>query len=423
MFSATVAGSPAFCLFKRLARPILNDVVGLMLNKGRKQMNKLRTSFGRTASLFFVTSALALTAVTLFPLPDASGGSTTTTSTTTTTAALSTATTTSTTTTLAQPNATASTGLITAGPSRSVCLTPDIPSTAYGLSSVQAAVTAFDNLTHSNVTCLSAYLLNAATWTQWVHPWVSNSGEGYSSWVAEKPQSRELVLAMGLIPSGLQTGGNPLSWESACAAGKYDSYATQFGKNLVAAGLQNSVLRLGPEMNGSWEPYFIGTTTTEQHRWTQCFDKEVTALRRAPGEHFLIDWNPNACVGNYSYKNYYPGNAYVDIMGLDLYDVGCLSPYKSLTFSQLASETAGLNYFEAFAAKKGKPMSLPEWGLSAIPSGDDPGYINGIGATVARHDFAFESYFDGTGPNVKALLLSSSTPLSVAAFRNWFGTS
>jgi beta-mannanase len=44
----------------------------------------------------------------------------------------------------------------------------------------------------------------------------------------------------------------------------------------------------------------------------------VTALRQATGEHFLIDWDPNAGKGGYSYTNFYPGNAYVDIMGLDL---------------------------------------------------------------------------------------------------------
>jgi hypothetical protein len=292
----------------------------------------------------------------------------------------------------------------------------------YGLSNVQAAVTAFDNVTHTNVTCLSAYLLNAQTWTQWVHPWVDSSGAGYSAWVAQSPQSRELVLAVGVIPSSLQNATSPLAWESACDAGKYNSYATQLGKNLVAAGLENSVIRLGPEMNGSWEPYFIGKTASEQRRWAGCFDREVTALRRAPGEHFLIDWNPNACVGNYPYANFYPGNSYVDIVGLDLYDVGCLTPFTALTFKQLSTEPAGLTHFEAFAAAKHKPLSLPEWGLSTVPAGDDPGYINGIGQTIAGHNFAFESYFEGTGPNVKAMALSSATPLSLVAFKKWFGS-
>jgi hypothetical protein len=64
-------------------------------------------------------------------------------------------------------------------------------------------------------------------------------------------------------------------------------------------------------------------------------------------------------------------------------------------------------------------MSLPEWGLYSFPAGDDPGYIDGIGATVAGRDFAFEAFFDaGT---FGSLPLGPLTPLSVVAFRVWFG--
>jgi beta-mannanase len=263
---------------------------------------------------------------------------------------------------------------------------------------------------------------NAQTWSQWVHPWVTSSGAGYSSWVGENPKVRELVLALNLIPRVLQNTNNPLNWERACDLGRYNAYATQLGQSLVAAGLQYSVLRLGPEMNGTWEADFIGATKTEQRRWASCFVQEVTSLRSVAGEHFLIDWNPNACVGNYSYANFYPGNKFVDIVGLDIYDEGCLKPDAPLTFKQLASERLGLKYFVAFAKSKDKPMSLPEWGLSSIPSGDDPAYINGIGATVASNDFAFETYFDGSGTDVKALNLGPGTPLSLAAFQQWFGS-
>ena len=109
-------------------------------------------------------------------------------------------------------------------------------------------------------------------------------------------------------------------------------------------------------------------------------------------------------------------------MGLDLYDVGCKSPYTRITFPKLISEPFGLDHFEAFAAAKGKPMSLQEWGLATIPAGDDPAYIDGIGSTVANRDFAFQTYFDGGGgPNSKSLALSSATPLAVTAYQNWFG--
>jgi beta-mannanase len=230
-------------------------------------------------------------------------------------------------------------------------------------------------------------------------------------------------VAVNLIPNQLEDVNNPTKWEQACAAGKYDSYARQLGANLVSAGLENSVIRLGQEMNGVWEPDFIGPKKTEQKLWAKCFAKEVTSFRQVAGEHFLFDWNVNACTGDYPYLNFYPGNQFVDIIGLDLYDVGCETPTTRLTFAQLASERIGLNRFEAFAAAQGKPMSLPEWGLSTIPSGDDPGYINGIGSTFTTKDFAFESYFDGAGgPNSKAMALGSGTPLSDAAFQHWFGS-
>lgn len=343
--------------------------------------------------------------------------------TTTTTAASTTTTTTAGTTTTTSTTDPTPTQSITDGPSRGECLTPNIAAGTSGLANLQSLVTKFDDLTGTTVNCLSGYLDTAQTWSQWEHPWVTSSEVGFASWVAQEPQVRQLVLAVNLIPSGLQNVQNPLKWEQACAAGKYDGYATVLGRGLVAAGLQNSVIRLGDEMNGNWEPDFIGTTTVEQKLWAKCFDNEVTGLRRAKGEAFLMDWNPNACWAPYSYANYYPGNAYVNIMGLDLYDVGCMTPYKRLSFSQLANEPYGLTHFEAFARSKGKAMSFPEWGLVNLPSGDDPGYITGMGTAFNAGNFAFEAYFDTSGPNTNSIPLGSTTPLSVAAFHRAFGTS
>jgi hypothetical protein len=312
-------------------------------------------------------------------------------------------------------------GLIVSGPSRSECLTLNTSSGQSGLSYIQSSVASFDSSTGSSVTCISSYLNGSATWSAWEHPWITSSQYGYTTWVAAQPQNRQLVLEMNLIPNDLENINNPVTWERSCIAGDFSSYATELGTSLVSAGLQNSVIRLGAEMNGVWEDDFIGTKASEQKLWAKCFDKEVTGLRKASGEHFLIDWNPNACVGNYPYGNFYPGNAYVDIVGLDLYDVGCNTPNTSLTFKELAGEPAGLNHFVAFANAHRKPMSLPEWGLSTIPSGDDPGYIDGMGQTVAKGDFAFQAYFEGGGANVKALPLGPGTPLSDAAYRQWFG--
>jgi len=312
-------------------------------------------------------------------------------------------------------------GLITAGPSRKQCVElPKLPLTSAGFR-VASEVTAFETQTGTSVSCLTEYLNDAPTWAQWTDPSTSRKYEGVTTWVAAAPQSRQLVLQVDLIPISLENQSNPLGWEQSCAAGQFNTYAQQLGTSLVAAGLQHSVIRLGAEMNGPWEADFIGTTTVEQNLWASCFANEVTGLRQALGEHFLIDWNPNACYENIPYANYYPGNAYVDILGLDIYDGTCEAPSTSttpVTWNELVNEPAGLASFVTFAIQQGKPMSFPEWGLLQNPNGDDPAYINGIGATVAIGNFAFEGYFDsGSAGN---LSLGPSTPLSLVAFRFWF---
>jgi hypothetical protein len=230
------------------------------------------------------------------------------------------------------------------------------------------------------------------------------------------------VLQVDLIPDSFRDIAHPLHWEMLCASGDFDAHATQLGASLVAAGLEHSVIRLGAEMNGSWEADYVGTTAIEQRQWVKCFQNEVTALRSATGQHFLIDWNPNPCQANIRYTDLYPGNAYVNIMGLDLFDDTCTSPRTPLTFAQLAGQPDGLYSFEAFAAAKHKPLSLPEWGLLAVPSGDDPQFIDGIGATFSGRNFAFETYFDDPGARGGVLPLGSRTPLSLPTFQRWFGS-
>ncbi len=352
------------------------------------------------------------------------GGGTTTTTTppTTTTTAPPTTTTTAppTTTTTAAPSTPSASagGLIQAGPSRSECLLATTNGSS--LAALQSAVAGFDSLTGSTVTCIGTYNNSDPTWSNWDDPWILASGSAYTGWVAANPQVNQIVLEEDLIPESLADINNPLSWEQSCASGDYDSYAVQLAQNLVAGGLQNTVIRLGAEMNGTWENDFMGTTTQEEGLWATCFANEVTAMRSVSGEHFLFDWNPNSCYENVPFANYYPGNQYVDILGLDQYDQGCDAPTTALTFSQLASEGGGIDGFEAFASAQGKPISFPEWGLDSSPAGDDPGFVDGIGATVENGDVAFQEYFDAVDGGT--LMLGSGTPLSVAQYAKWFAS-
>ncbi len=398
--------------------------------KNRRQTRKTTLAWLRlSAGGILVTVILAAITVAVIPLQSKSDGNSRITSpiTTNSTSVLAANSTTSTTSTTSTSSSTTSTtlppgapGLISAGASRRECVDPNFNDT--GLAAINAAVSQFDSVTHTKVTCLSAYLNGEPGWFQWEHPWIISPQFGYTSWVAKEPTRRQLVLQVDLIPASLKNVQDPLSWEESCAAGDFNGYATSLGVNLVAVGLQNSVIRLGAEMNGIWEEDYVGPTAVEQRLWAECFANEVTHLRDAPGENFLIDWDPNACVEDIPFANYYPGNAYVDIMGLDIYDVSCISPYSRQTFKQLSEVPLGITSFENFAAVTGKPMSFPEWGLKKIPNGDDPGYIDGMGAIFTRGNVAFETYFNVDVKIRPYLALGPQAPLALAAFRKWFGT-
>jgi hypothetical protein len=310
-----------------------------------------------------------------------------------------------------RPFPTSSGALITAGPSRKPCI--------YVGGNLQPDLANAEAQTGTSPSCIMEFLNGALNWTQWEEPWVTAPYHGFTRWVAAEPHRRQLILQVDLIPDSLEDQSNPSGWEQSCAEGQFNAYARKLGTSLVAAGLENSVIRLGAEMNGPWEADFMGTTMVEQNLWASCFAHEVSGLREATGEHFLIDWNPNARYENVPYTNYYPGNAYVNIVGLDLYDVARSTLSQPLTWSQFVNEPAGLETFEAFAAAHKKPMSFPEWGLVKGPTSDDAAYVNGMGSTFASKNFAFATYFDAGDRGT--LKIGRATPYSLVAFQKWFG--
>ena len=347
--------------------------------------------------------------------------STTTAPTTTTTPSTTTTTTpATTTTTTTTPSTSNPSGVILAGNSKTTCVYT-------GSSGWAAALTAVDQLTGINYNCIETFSNADPTWNDWIAPWVTNSF-GFSQWLAADPTNRTIILTQQLIPDSVCTSvcANPLAWETTCDSGAYNTYATQLATELVSTGFGSSTIRLGAEMNGSWENDYAGSTVQEQQAWAHCYAQEVGAMRAVAGAHFLFDWNVNACVDTDVLSNLYPGSSSVDIIGIDAYDAFCSSPTPSAgstaTFDRLIAEPDGLTAVTSFAQQMGKPMSLPEWApvdAANAGVGDDGYYVSGIGSYVHTNDVAFQSYFD-TGAQ-GTLPLGTQYPASLAAYKAAFG--
>jgi len=301
--------------------------------------------------------------------------------------------------------------LVQAGDSKSVCIYAGIGSL---LRRAEAA-------TGISYRCVETFSNADPTWSDWVDPWVIHPQYGYTKWLAADPTKRTIVLTQDLIPDS--EAANP-NWRAQGAAGRFDPYARQLAENLVKAGFGYSVIRLGHEMNGTWYRDSIGNTPIEWHEWARYFAQIVRTMRSVRGANFLFDWNVNAGYRDIPLADYYPGNRYVDIIGIDLYDAGASYTLPSINspvrWRALASEPLGLNAVEAFATAHHKPLSIPEWAtLKSAGNGDDGAYVTQVGAFVASHDVAYQSWFDSGSDN--ALQLSArSAPRSVAAYAEAF---
>ena len=312
---------------------------------------------------------------------------------------------------------------ITAGDSKAHCITLHF---TYGQLD-QSEISAVTDLTGVTYNCVELFANPMPSWAEWETPWMfSDISDGWDAWLDTNP-AHQVVMTMDLIPQSVANNDDPLSWEESCAAGSYNQYAVTLAKNLVSWGAGNVVIRLGPEANGAWEADFVGSTTTEMNDWAKCYDNEVTAMRSVPGTHFLFVWNPNACTSDFPIDEWYPGNSYVDIIGIDVYDNDCSSQMtvSQEGWSSFLNNSAGntpndpnfpsIANMEAFAVANKKPLSFPEWGLDVM---DDPVYVTDMAQMFKQDDFSFESYFDNNDDGIAPL--GPDIPDSTAAYSQAF---
>jgi hypothetical protein len=217
------------------------------------------------------------------------------------------------------------------------------------------------------------------------------------------------------------------------AAGAYNQYFVTLAQNFVAEGQGDSILRIGWEFNGGWFPWAAGGQAAN---FVAYWQQIVNSMRSVPGANFEFEWNPtrgDMGVGNLA--DYYPGNNYVDMIGLDVYDIEWATyPGAQTEFSDMETQTYGLDWLASFAAANDKPITFPEWGLGWGPSnnggpvtapnqqvsgGDDPTFINDMANWIATHNVLEATFWDyGTGS-----IASGSNPNSLAALVADFGPS
>ncbi len=203
-----------------------------------------------------------------------------------------------------------------------------------------------------------------------------------------------LVVSQGLAPTGREAD------LARCAAGEFNGHWRDFGRLMVRHGRGDSVVRLGWEMNERTMPW----RATDTRAYIACYRHAADGIR-ATNPDVILDWTINAhgspgrLCGGLS-TNCYPGDGYVDIIGIDNYDHHPWSPTKA-AFDATAARPEGLTWLYDFARRHGKPFSVGEWGV--VPTGDagreNPRFVRWMHewfAARAPH-LAYEAYFSDCG--------------------------
>jgi hypothetical protein len=225
------------------------------------------------------------------------------------------------------------------------------------------------------------------------------------------PIDRRVFWSVPLIPQGATL--------EAAANGDYDDHYTQAAESLATFRPNDEVLhvRTGWELNGDWFPW---AAEGKESAFIGAFRHFVDAFR-AVSPRFVIEWNVN--MGNNSSTAWdpataYPGDEYVDIVGMDFYWNTQWDPTDPVqAWNSMRDRPYGLAWHQNFAAEHGKKTSYSEWGVMSNEAGP---YIAEAKLWFESHGVVFHTYWDSNS-DFSGKLSENQYPDAATAYQAAFG--
>ncbi|MEA2221983.1 MAG: hypothetical protein QOH83_359 [Solirubrobacteraceae bacterium] len=250
-------------------------------------------------------------------------------------------------------------------------------------------------------------------------------GWALGRWTASRYAHR-VVYSIPMLPD---SGGTLAEG----AAGAYNDRFRILALALVAGGDGAATLRLGWEFNGNWYRWSIGVANGPAH-YAAYWRQIVTTMRSVPGANFKFDWCPNNGGSTVNGKQLsaagaYPGDAYVDYVGMDIYDQSWSAQHAdpSARWKEYVTKQDGLGWQRDFAAAHGKQLTFPEWGLARRQDGngggDSPYFIERMYEWIRTNPVAYHNYFEFSDSALDAALFDGKSPNASKRFVELFGPS
>lgn len=245
--------------------------------------------------------------------------------------------------------------------------------------------------------------IGSASWADWL---------GSMPWVAGVLRNTEIdvLWSLPLIPTGASL--------EAAAAGKYNVEYRAQAKQLLEHYPNDAQIyvRVGWEFNGKgWTPW---SAVGKPDAYAGAF-RQLVGQFRAVSQRFVFEWTPNIGDVGMDPETAYPGDGYVDVIGLDFYyDAKYNSSDPIQAWLSFVRQRWGLQWHQNFAARHHKPTAYAEWGVNSDTAGP---YIALARKWFDAHDVIYQNYWNSNA-GFRGKLSDNRLPRASAAYRKAFAT-
>ena len=202
------------------------------------------------------------------------------------------------------------------------------------------------------------------------------------------------------------------------AAGAYDSHYLLAAQRLASTAARDPdgkiIVRIGEEFNGDWMPW---AAEGHEAEYIAAF-RHIVDVFRSVSDQFVFEWNVSQMYDGMDPATAYPGDDYVDIIGMDFYyDSRWFSPDPVVAWDEMVSSRWGLQWHQDFAALHNKPTAYSEWGVDA-PNAD--AFVRAAAQWFDDHNVLYQIYWNSDDA-FAGTVSNNRYPGTGNAFINAFG--
>ena len=234
--------------------------------------------------------------------------------------------------------------------------------------------------------------------------WYNSIGFEIDLW---KSVDRRILWSIPLIPGT----GNLV----AASNGSYDDAYRRAAK-LISGSYPKQAqiyIRVGWEFNGPWKPW---SSIGLEKEFIGAYRRFVDAFRSA-SNRFIFEWTPNIGSHGNNPEQSYPGDAYVDLIGMDFYYDTQWHPVDNRkAWEYMLNQNYGLKWHQEFAARHKKQTAYSEWAFMTDGASE---FVKLAAAWFRQHGIVYQNYWNSNS-NFRGKLSNNQYPTAGAQFREQF---